>query len=94
MHICDPKVTRTVHPLGTGHYTYRTPSRDGALHYRLKDISIKSKNNKFGVLTKELCKFQAMNKISSIAAPAAVEATLFHHFRTKYELKLHEAIYG
>ena len=89
MHICDPMVTRIVHPLETGRFTYHTPSRDGALYSRLKELSIKSKNNRFGVLTKELCKFQAMKKISSIAAPAAVEATLFHHFWTKYELKLH-----
>ena len=55
----------------------------------LNDISIESKNTKFGVLTKELCKLQAMKKISSIAAPATVEATIFHHFRTYYELKFH-----
>ena len=48
----------------------------------LKDLSIESKNTKFGVLTKELGKLQAMKKISSIAAPVAAEATIFHHFRT------------
>ena len=49
---------------------------------RLKEISIESKNTKFGVLTKELCKLLAMKKISNIAAPIAVEATVFHHFQT------------
>ena len=33
---------------------------------RLKELSIESKNTKFGVLMKELCKLQAMKKISSI----------------------------
>ena len=43
---------------------------------RLKDISIESKNAKFGVLMKDLCKLQAMKKISNIA----VNATVFYHF--------------
>ena len=55
----------------------------------LKEISIEFKNTKFGVLTKEFCKLQSMKKISNIAAPVAVEVTIFHHFRTQYELKLH-----
>ena len=56
---------------------------------RLKELSIESKNTKFGVLTKELCKLQAMKKINSIVAHTAAKATVFHLFRTKYELKLH-----
>ena len=48
----------------------------------LKDLSIESKNTKFGVLTKELYKLQAIKKISNIAAPIATEATLFRHFWT------------
>ena len=49
---------------------------------RLKELSIESKNTKFGVLMKELCKLQAMKKISNIAAPVAAEATIFRHFWT------------
>ena len=48
---------------------------------RLKEILIESKNTKFGVLTKELCKLKAMKKISNIAH-VATEATVFCHFRT------------
>ena len=44
--------------------------------YILKDISIESKNTKFGVLTKELCKLQAMKKICSISEPTIVETTV------------------
>ena len=47
---------------------------------RLKGISIESKNTKFGVLTKELCKLQAMKKINNIATPVAAKATEFHNF--------------
>ena len=47
---------------------------------RLKEISIESKNDKFGILTKELCKLQTTKKISNIAAPIALEATIFHYF--------------
>ena len=43
---------------------------------RLKELSIESKNTKFGVLTKELCKLQAMKKISSIAALAAADVAI------------------
>ena len=50
--------------------------------FRLKDLSIESKNTKFGVLAKELCNLQAMKKISNIATPVAAEATVFRHFRT------------
>ena len=46
----------------------------------LNYLSIESKNTKFGVLTKELCKLQAMKKISNIAASVAAEATVFCHF--------------
>ena len=50
---------------------------------RLKEISIESKNTKFGVLAKELCKLpQAMKKISNIAAPTTIEDTIFFHFKT------------
>ena len=49
---------------------------------RLKDLSIESKNTKFGVLTKELWKLQAMKKISNIASPIVAEATVFHYFWT------------
>ena len=47
----------------------------------LKDLSIEFKNTKLGVLTKDLCKFQAMKKINNITAPAVAKATIFHHFR-------------
>ena len=57
--------------------------------FRLKELSIESKNTKFGVLTKELCKLQAMKKISNIATPVAAEATVFHNCWTEYELNLH-----
>ena len=50
------------------------------MDYILKWISIESKNTKFGVLAKELCKLQAMKKIGNIAAPVVEEATVFHHF--------------
>ena len=49
---------------------------------RLKDLSIESKNTKFRVLTKALCKLQGMKKISSIVAPTAAEATIFRYFWT------------
>ena len=35
------------------------------LNYRLNEISIESKNTHNGVLTKELCKLQAVTKISN-----------------------------
>ena len=49
---------------------------------RLKELSIESKKTKFGVQTKELCKLQAMKKLSNITTPVAAKATVFHHFRT------------
>ena len=48
----------------------------------LKDLFIESKNTKFGVLPKELCKLQAMKKISNIAVPVPAEAIVFRHFWT------------
>ena len=51
---------------------------DSILNY----LSIESKNTKVGVLTMELYKFQAMKKISNIATPTTIEATVFHYFRT------------
>ena len=52
------------------------------IDFRLKDLSIESKNTKFGVLTKELGNLQAMKKISNIATPVAAEAIVFRHFWT------------
>ena len=49
---------------------------------RLNEISIEFNNTKFGVLTKELYKFQAMKKINNIAAPVAAGAIVFCHFCT------------
>ena len=36
------------------------------IDYRLKGLSIESKNTQNGVLTKELCKLQAVKKISNL----------------------------
>ena len=61
----------------------------------LKVFFIESRNTKFGVLTKELCKLQVMKKISNNAAPIAAEATVFRLFRhamSSNSINLH--IYG
>ena len=51
------------------------------LDYRLNEVSIESRNTHNGVLTKELCKLQAVTKNQQLAAPAAAAAaTVFFHF--------------
>ena len=57
-------------------YMYYAPHRDGVLHQiplnsiwldcRLNELSIESKNTHNGALTKELCKLQAVTKISNL----------------------------
>ena len=63
---------------------------------RLKGLSIESNNTQNGVLTKELCKLQAMKKNQQLAATAvAAAATFFCHFRTSCKLKIvSRYIYG
>ena len=58
---------------------------------RLKGLSIESNNTQNRVLTKELCKLQAMKKNQQLAATAvaaAAAATVFCHFRTSFKLKI------
>ena len=45
---------------------HRMPLNGIWLDFRLNDISIESKNTHNGVLTKELCKLQAVTKISNL----------------------------
>ena len=57
---------------------------------KLKGLSIESKNTQNRVLTKELCKLQAMKKNQQLAATAvaAAAATVFCHFWTSFKLKI------
>ena len=56
---------------------------------RLKGLSIESNNTQNGVLTKELCKLQAMKKNQQLAATAvAAAATVFCHFQVYYKLNI------
>ena len=48
--------------IGFGH---QSPLNSIWLDYRLNELSIESKNTHIGVLTKELCKLQAVTKISN-----------------------------
>ena len=52
------------------------------LDSRLNYLSLESKNTHNGVLTKELCKLQAMKKNQLLVAPAAAAiATVSYHLR-------------
>ena len=58
---------------------------------RLKELSVESNNTQNRVLTKELCKLQAMKKnqqLGATAVAAAAAATVFCHFRTSCKLKI------
>ena len=56
----------------------------------LKGLSIESKNSHNGILTKELCKLQAMKKVNKLLAhtAATAAATVLNHFRMYYKLNL------
>ena len=52
------------------------------LDSRLNELSIECKNTHNGVLTKELCKLQAVTKNQQLAALAAAAiVAVFYHFR-------------
>ena len=73
------------------YYTLNIVSSYIWMDSRLKGLSIESNNTQNGVLTKELCKLQAMKKNQQLAATAvaaAAAATVFCHFWTSFKLKI------
>ena len=65
------------------------------IYYRLKGLSIESKNSYNGVLTKELCKLQAVKKISNLEHLQQQQQPLsFVIFGCNISSILYQYIYG